>query len=434
MVKYVCENCHKEYHHKGNYTRHINRKNKCKKVENNGNIDTSLKDEKITVRSGDRSIFYKSNENRTKIERKTFDFFTNAQPKGKNNIEKNITSIKNYDKNYNKFSESSTPDELSNTCELLENDSENFDYSEEIIPKLECTFQKWNKYSKNGMCEKNARKSNGNRTKSNGNRTKSNRRYSKNEIFYSKDEINNFKNKESNNIDNSTSEINDFYKKYKCKHCKKMFKERYNLNKHSKRCKNKKLKIEDKEKEMLKQMLKIKDIELEKQNLELEDAKRKIKELSKNTNNIIYNTVNNITLIAYNKQPDLSHLTNNDYLKIMNRGFNSVPYLIKAIHFNPKKPENQNVYIPNIKSNYVMVWNGIKWDLTNRSDILDDMYEDSSNILIEKMEELKNAKLKPTVLKKFKRFIDKKEEDEIKNKIKEDIKLLLYNNKGIIKK
>ena len=81
-----------------------------------------------------------------------------------------------------------------------------------------------------------------------------------------------------------------------------------------------------------------------------------------------------------------------------------------------------------------MVWNGIKWDLTNRSDILDDMYEDSSNILIEKMEELKNAKLKPTVLKKFKRFIDKKEEDEIKNKIKEDIKLLLYNNKGIIKK
>jgi hypothetical protein len=426
MVKYVCNNCYKEYHHKGNYKRHINRKNKCKKIENNGNIGGDLEKIKLTERSIERSIFYKTNENRTKIERKSNENYKNAEPKSKKSIKKNISPIENYDLSYNNYTESATRDELSETYDLLDNDIENLYESEENIPKLECTFQKWNKYSKNGMQEKNAQKSN-------ENRTKSNEKYSKNGIFILKDKQNYFKNKENNNIDNSTSEINDGYE-YKCKHCKKTFNKRYNLNKHTKRCKNKKLQIEDKETEMLKQMLKIKDIELEKQTLELEDAKKKIKELSKKTNNIIYNTVNNITLIAYNKQPDLSHLTNNDYLKIMNRGFNSVPYLIKAIHFNPKKPENQNVYIPNIKSNYVMVWNGIKWDLTNRSDILDDMYEDSSNILIEKMEELKSAKLKPTVLKKFKRFIDKKEEDEIKNKIKEDIKLLLYNNKGIIKK
>ena len=47
---------------------------------------------------------------------------------------------------------------------------------------------------------------------------------------------------------------------------------------------------------------------------------------------------NNINVIAYNKNPDLSHLTNSDYLKIMNRGFNSVPKLIEAIHYNPNKP------------------------------------------------------------------------------------------------
>jgi len=38
----------------------------------------------------------------------------------------------------------------------------------------------------------------------------------------------------------------------------------------------------------------------------------------------------------------------------MNRGFNSVPKLIEAIHFNPDKPENQNVYIPNIKNKYAL--------------------------------------------------------------------------------
>ena len=59
----------------------------------------------------------------------------------------------------------------------------------------------------------------------------------------------------------------------------------------------------------------------------------------------------------------------------MNKGFRSVPQLVEAIHFNPKKPENHNVYIPNIKNNYAMIWNGTKWDLTSREDIIDNMYE-----------------------------------------------------------
>ena len=161
---------------------------------------------------------------------------------------------------------------------------------------------------------------------------------------------------------------------------------------------------------------------------------KKIEELSKNNNKIINNTYNNITIIAYNKTPDLSHLSNNDFLTIMQKGFNSVPRLIEAIYFNPVKPENHNVYIPNIKNNYVMVWNGSKWDLTSRDNIIDEMYDDNSNILIDKLEEFRNIKfkLKPSVLNKFKRFIEKKEEDEIKNKIKEEIKLVLYNKKNMI--
>ena len=151
-----------------------------------------------------------------------------------------------------------------------------------------------------------------------------------------------------------------------------------------------------------------------------------------NKNNIIYNT-NNITLMAYNKKPDLSHLTDNDYLRIMDKGFKSVPKLIEAIHFHPKKPENQNIYIPNIKNKYAMIWNGEKWDLINRKDIIDDMYDDGSNILIEKMEELENSNIEENIKRKFRRFIEKKEEENIKSMIKEDIKLLLYNKKEVIR-
>ena len=73
--------------------------------------------------------------------------------------------------------------------------------------------------------------------------------------------------------------------------------------------------------------------------------------------------------------------------------------------------------------------NGYKWDLTNREEVIDDMYHDNSNILIDKVEELKEIGmlLDPKIINKFKRFIIRRENDETKNKIKEEIKLLLYN-------
>ena len=50
----------------------------------------------------------------------------------------------------------------------------------------------------------------------------------------------------------------------------------------------------------------------------LAEAEKQIDKLKK-SQHVIYN--NNITVIAYNKQPDLDHLKDSDYLKIMNRGF-----------------------------------------------------------------------------------------------------------------
>ena len=201
---------------------------------------------------------------------------------------------------------------------------------------------------------------------------------------------------------------------YECLECNKVFSKKNDMFNHIKNCevyrkkyfKIKKIKvqkavIENKIKIFESPEDKIKDLEKE-----LEEAKRKIEELSK-SQNVTYNT-NNITLIAYNKQPDLSHLTNRDYLRIMNKGFKSVPKLIEEIHFNPNKPENRNIYIPNIKNNYAMVWNGKKWDLTNRKDIIEDMYDNNSNILIEKMEEMNEKNIKESIKRKFKRFIEKK--------------------------
>lgn len=212
---------------------------------------------------------------------------------------------------------------------------------------------------------------------------------------------------------------------YICNICNKEFNHRNSYYRHKKHyCKKKEdiiNKVESDEIKSLKEELKLMKKEME----ELRKTKSNIYNDNKTVNN-------NITVIAYNKPQDLSHLTNSDYLKIMNKGFKSVPKLIEAIHFNPEKPENQNVFIPNLKNNYVMVWNGEKWVLTPRKDVIDDMYEDKSNMLFEKMEELQDDSIKPHVIKKFKRFMNNKEADTIKNKIKDEIKLILYNNKDKI--
>ena len=208
---------------------------------------------------------------------------------------------------------------------------------------------------------------------------------------------------------------------YNCDFCNKSFNHKGNCNRHMKHHCKKKKEVEVKKEDDVKK--------LEETMRELEEAKKEIDKL-KRSQHVTYN--NNITLIAHNKQPDLSHLTDRDYLKIMDRGFKSVPKLIEAIHFNPEKPENQNVYIPNIKNKYAMAWDGKNWNLKSRDDILDDMYDDNSNILMEKLEEMELGNTHERIINKFKRFVNKSSDDDIKNKIKEDIKLLLYNNKSIV--
>ena len=111
----------------------------------------------------------------------------------------------------------------------------------------------------------------------------------------------------------------------------------------------------------------------------------------------------------------------------MNKGMYSIPSLIKAIHFNPKKPENTNIYIPNIKNKYVMALNGLEWSMINRDEILNDLYENNSNILIDKMDEFIDFgnKLDKKVLNKFNRFINKKENDQVKDVIKDKNKIII---------
>ena len=110
---------------------------------------------------------------------------------------------------------------------------------------------------------------------------------------------------------------------------------------------------------------------------------------------------NNIKILAY-KDTDKSHLNDNDYISIINRCNFCVPHMIKKIHFDPLKPENHNIYISNIKNKYIMVYDGDKWNIQDRVDVIDDMIDANTIILEDKVEEwLDKGIMNKLALKKF---------------------------------
>ena len=253
----------------------------------------------------------------------------------------------------------------------------------------------------------------------------------------------------------------------KCEYCEKILSSYKNLWRHLKTCKEKKKDEEANESmtelvKLLNEQLKQKDIELEKRDKQLEKRDKQIekqnkkfekeldkrdKELNKrdkqidelikkagiNNSTITNNIQNNIKLLAY-KNTDVSSLTDKDILSCMNHSNMCVPHLIKMIHFNPDKPENHNIYISNLKNGYVMMYDGNKWDTKNRDEIITDIIDDKQGLIEERIENwLEEGKKYPSIMKKFMRYLEKKENNIVIDKIKEEIKLMLFNNRNIIK-
>ena len=170
---------------------------------------------------------------------------------------------------------------------------------------------------------------------------------------------------------------------------------------------------------------------------ELKKRDKQIEELIKkagivNTNNITNNIQNNFKLLNY-KETDTSHLTENDYVRCLEHYNFCVPHLIRKIHFNPKKPENHNIYISNLKNSYVMVYMNNKWKVKNRDETISRVIDDKQIILEKKIQEWVESGIQyPKVMAKFSRYLEKREENDVINAIKEDIKLMLYNNRNMI--
>ena len=252
------------------------------------------------------------------------------------------------------------------------------------------------------------------------------------------------------NIASSLCSQNVTKSKYICSFCNKNLSSRQGLWRHLKTCKEKKnddtvkesmtelanllnekerqLKEQDKDKHrQLEEELDKRDKQINEQNKQIQELIKKAGIIT-TTNNI----QNNFKLLNY-KETDTSHLTENDYVKCLEHYNFCVPHLIRKIHFNPKKPENHNIYISNLKNSYVMIYMNNKWKVKNRDETISRVIDDKQIILEKKIQEWVESGIQyPKVMARFSRYIEKREEDDVINAIKEDIKLMLYNNRNMI--
>ena len=229
---------------------------------------------------------------------------------------------------------------------------------------------------------------------------------------------------------------------FSCKYCSKNFTTRQSMYRHIKyTCKKNndedlkelvKLMNEQlqEQKAMMNDMKEKMELQLIKRDKEIEKRDKQIVKLSNklqiNNNNCIINN-NNINLLNYN-DTDLSHLNDTDYVNSIKRINNCVMALTEKIHYNPKKPENMNIFISNLKNDYVTVYEDGEWILKKD---FNNIYEHKEILLEEWLN--KEQDNYPELRDKFEEYLNNKENDNILNNIKDDIKLMMYNNKDKIK-
>ena len=226
-----------------------------------------------------------------------------------------------------------------------------------------------------------------------------------------------------------------------CEHCLKTYSSVSNLNKHLITCKIKKDK--DMKDELFNLLIKqqsngnaelVEQNNLLKQQIELLQTKLStaisIKTQNNTQNNIVQNTTNNIKILAYDKT-DSSHITRRDWYKIIRTCSKSVINLVEKLHYDPMKPENMNIYNSNIKNNYLMKWNGIEWDIVGEEETLENIVENSNDLMDLKICEwkLENHKYFESASERFNKYLNSQYYDEHNEETKKKIKILMYNKR-----
>jgi hypothetical protein len=233
------------------------------------------------------------------------------------------------------------------------------------------------------------------------------------------------------------------HKKNICINCGKEFYKKYGLNRHIQlnRCKN---------------ILQITQDDLNnliKQNQELNKKINSLIKKNTNTNTTITNNSNNITnsnnttnnnitnnnyIIQFGHEYKTEGLTNDEIMKVINRGCNALCESIKLTHFNTRLPQLHNIYIPDKKFRTISIFNNNIFELNKIDDVLHGLIDNHINKLKKYLKmDLPYENNKTGIVNQLLKKINVVYDDDNSLKFKNDeniseIMYYLYNNRNMV--
>ena len=229
--------------------------------------------------------------------------------------------------------------------------------------------------------------------------------------------------------------------KFLCEFCGKSFSKKYNLNRHINLNRCLKLKNIENENVILKQenekfKKEINSIKSQLLNVMNKQCKVHYKTLQKINNQLINNNYANFNNCTFNivqlgNENLVETLSDQEQLKILKKKYQSLNYLVDYIHCNNKFPEFKNVAITNLQNNIAYMYDNKKRQFiaTNKDALIDEIISYRMSDLGE-FYDIHLESLDDKTQKIISELIAKMEnDDKYIIKKKDQIKLLVYNNK-----
>ena len=193
---------------------------------------------------------------------------------------------------------------------------------------------------------------------------------------------------------------------------------------------------------------------LSKENEQLKKRNKELKEQTLINIDGDNNDVNNIN-ITNNTYNIMVPFGTENYSKFINklpmciRGFDTLTKLLQLIHFNKDVPENNNIYVTNIKDNIAKVYDGNKLQTTSLNDVINKIIKKQLKFMTVESEYIEDN-VTPLIFDSLLDVIQAIKDKNIKNKTKLDInrldnckklkkqyvkmKRFCYDNKDVSKK
>jgi predicted transcriptional regulator len=247
-------------------------------------------------------------------------------------------------------------------------------------------------------------------------------------------------NKLDDKTDNCQINVKKVSKSLICNICEDVFNSRQAKWAHEKKCNINKgnCEVDD-----LKEQLKQKDKQLEEFKIQILDLIKKsckihpktLQKINNTLNNNSNNTVNNTYIVQFGREKLYEVFTKKEQIDVLNCGNLCLENLIEKAHFNAKYPQFKNILITNLQNNLAYKYNAEtnNFDVLTKKELLEDIISERMFDIEEFFNNYKDD-ITPKMQMVIENFIKKMDTESYEDIKKQNIKIILYNNRSLVDK